>query len=203
MGHNPGLRGDPNKELMPRTSKPQADHSLHALHRRVEDLRRVAARHLGLALPVFRVAADLHGRAAGHCRVCRGRVSLDVLIRFNRQVVEDERLRAHALSEIAPHEVAHAAMAWLAWKTGARLRSHGPEWRSLCVALGGSGDTTHDLPLPRARRHREYEYRLVDGTRVWLGGVRHRRLQSGHTRYAHRGAPIPRDAHTGRVRAKD
>lgn len=172
-----------------------------ALAERVAALRLRAARHLSIPLPRFRIAFDLQGLAAGHCVIRPARGGPGVLIRFNARLLSDPALFRHAVAEVAPHEVAHGAVACLGRHGGRRLRAHGPEWRALCRLLGGSGDTTHRLPLPRARRQRQFEYRLPGGELVWLGAVRHRRLQEGRAHYWLRRQPIRARAHTGRARS--
>lgn len=170
------------------------------LQQRVDTLAREASRYLGHPLPAMTVRLDLRGLAAGRCHV-RGRQP-DIVIRFNCRVMTDDDLFHDAWQETAPHEVAHAAVSAWALSNGRRVRPHGPEWLQLCRALGGSGDTTHRLPLQRARRHREFEYQLTDGERVWLGSVRHGRLQRGRARYYHRRRPVLASQFTGRQRLR-
>lgn len=187
---------------MPEPS-PVNDTALECLERRVALLATRAGERLGIRLPAFRVRADLHGLAAGRCRIRHRRGVTEVTIRFNARVLDEDWLLADALDETAPHEVAHAAIGVWAGERGRRPRPHGPEWRDLCRALGGSGRTTHDLVLQRARRHREYEYRLDGGDSVWLGSTRHRRLQEGRARYFHRRRPVVPGAHTGQWRYRE
>lgn len=185
---------------MPEPANRNTDPVLAELEGRVAELTRRAADHLGVRLPAFEVRADLHGLAAGRAVVRGTRRTLDVTIRFNARVHDDPRLLENALAEIAPHEVAHGAIGVWARHRRRRVRPHGPEWLDLCRALGGSGRTTHTLPLERARRHREYEYRLEDGRCIWLGPVQHRRLQEERARYFHRRLAVIPGAHTGRWR---
>lgn len=182
---------------------PAVDQTLENLKRRVADLARHAGAILGIPLPPFEVRADLRGVAAGKCHVHLRPRPPRVSIRFNVRVLEDRELLDNALAETAPHEVAHGAIGVWAYKCRRRVRPHGKEWLALCQALGGSGATTHRLPLKRARRHREYEYRLADGALVWLGAVRHRRLQAGRARYFYRRQPVPVAGFTGRERYRD
>lgn len=180
--------------------RPSHAHSL--LDSRVRSLRARAVTALGLVLPEIEVRTDLRGMAAGRCHITRAGRALEIKIRFNVLVLEEAWLLEDAWRETAPHEVAHAAIAAQAFRNGRRVRPHGPEWRALCLALGGSGRTTHALPLRRARRHREFEYRLPEGEHVWLGAVRHKRLQSGKARYYHRRRRIHPGAFTGRMRTR-
>lgn len=187
---------------MPEQS-PVNDTALDNLEHRVAMLALRAGDRLGVRLPAFRVRTDLRGLAAGRCLIRRHRGVVQVTVRFNARVQGEAWLLADALAETAPHEVAHGAIAAWALQQGRRVRPHGPEWLALCRYLGGSGRTTHDLPLPRARRHREYEYRLDGGDSIWLGMVRHRRLQEGRARYFHRRRALAPHAHTGRWRYRE
>lgn len=172
------------------------------LERRVQSLSAQAESELGLSLPRIGVRTDLRGLAAGRCRIRRGGRGIRVEVRFNVRTLEDAWLLEDAWRETAPHEVAHAAIAVWAWLKGRRVQPHGREWRTLCLALGGSARTTHALPLQRARRRREFEYLMDDGERVWLGPTRHKRLQSGRASYRFRGRPVRSSAHTGRSRTR-
>ncbi len=176
--------------------------AIETLQRRVDELAREAARHLGLALPPITVRVDLRGLAAGRCHVHGPGPRPALEVRFNERILGDAGLFRDAWRETAPHEVAHAAVSAWARAARRRVRPHGPEWLALCRALGGSGATTHRLPLERARRHREFEYELDDGDRIWLGGVRHGRLQRGRARYFHRRRPVLASQFTGRQRLR-
>lgn len=178
------------------------DTVLEYLERRVAMLATRAGERLGIRLPAFRVRADLRGLAAGRCQLRRQRGVIEVTIRFNARVLDETWLLDDALAETAPHEVAHGAIAVWAQHEGRLVQPHGPEWLALCRALGGSGRTTHKLHLKRARRHWEYEYRLAGGQAVWLGTLRHRRLQSGQALYYWRQQPVLAGDFTGRARLK-
>lgn len=105
--------------------------------------------------------------------------------------------------ETLAHELAHVLVWYLAQAGDGRARRasvHGALWRSIAEELGCSGRTTHDLPLKKARRARWHEYALDETLRIWIGPVRHRRIQSGRYRYTHRpsGQPIRADHYTGK-----
>lgn len=176
--------------------------AVEAIRRRVDQLWARAADRLGCRLPECRVRVDLEGLAAGRCLFARGRGVPAVTLRFNARSLEESWLLDDTLAETVPHEVAHGAIGVWAEQQRRRVRPHGPEWLDLCRALGGSGRTTHELPLKRARRHREYEYRLADGDAVWLGSLRHRRLQNGQALYYWRQQPVLAGDFTGRARLK-
>lgn len=174
-----------------------------AIRQRVDQLWARAADWLGCRLPECRVRVDLEGLAAGRCLFTRGRGIPAVTLRFNAGSLTQSWLLDDTLTETVPHEVAHGAIGVWAGQQRRRVRPHGPEWLELCRALGGSGCTTHQLPLKRARRHREYEYRLADGRCIWLGTVQHRRLQEGRARYFHGRLAVVPKAHTGRSRFRE
>lgn len=169
-----------------------------AIRQRVDQLWARAADRLGCRLPECRVRVDLKGLAAGRCLFTRGGGATTVTLRFNARSLTEPWLLDDTLAETVPHEVAHGAIGVWAGLRRRRVRPHGPEWLELCRALGGSGRTTHELPLNRARRHREYEYRLTDGRCIWLGPVQHRRLQEGRARYFHGRLAVVPNARTGR-----
>lgn len=177
--------------------------AVEAIRQRVDQLWARAADRLGCRLPECRVRVDLEGLAAGRCLFTRGRGIPAVTLRFNARSLTEPWLLDDTLAETVPHEVAHGAIGVWAQQQRRRVRPHGPEWLALCRALGGSGRTTHELPLKRARRHREYEYRLDDGRCIWLGPVQHRRLQEGRARYFHRRLAVAPKAHTGRWRLRE
>ncbi len=177
--------------------------AVKAIRQRVDQLWARAADWLGCRLPECRVRVDLVGLAAGRCLVGQSRGAPAVILRFNTRSLTESWLLDDTLSETVPHEVAHGAIGVWAMQQRRRVRPHGPEWLELCRALGGSGRTTHELPLKRARRHREYEYRLGDGPCIWLGPVQHRRLQEGRARYFHRRLAVDANAHTGRWRFRE
>ena len=125
---------------------------------------------------LLQISCCLRGRAAGKVEVrWRGRQPLQVRLRLNlaaarldwRQMVEDT----------IPHEVAHLLV--MSQPRRFNQQPHGNDWRLLCIALGGSGNTRHQLPLSPARRCRQWQYRDSQGQLHLLTSIRHHRLQQG------------------------
>jgi SprT protein len=79
------------------------------------------------------------------------------------------------LSTTIPHEVAHIVCHLL---YGRRVRPHGPEWRAMCLALGGTGERCHRFDAQPARMVARYDYAC--GCRRWsLTSIRVRRIRRG------------------------
>jgi predicted SprT family Zn-dependent metalloprotease len=147
------------------------------------------------------VTFDLRGRAAGQCRSYlqstartlreamrdapgAGNIVADIRLNMTAWELDAEQM----LGETIPHEVAHAVSMW---KYGPALgKGHGPLWQSVARSLGSTGDRCHALPLPKARRSREYIYRLPKGGEVVMGAQRHAKIMRGgayrHTRTGER-----------------
>lgn len=129
------------------------------------------------AMPVPVVRFDLRGRAAGVTVYGRRRGGGGV-IRLN-----DELLASNPddmMNETVPHEVAHVAARWF---YGARIKPHGPEWRSIMHAFGKQARICHDLPTRPARRMTYYPYSCACPAPNYLSAIRHRRAQRGKQRY--------------------
>ena len=112
---------------------------------------------------------DLKGQAAGAARF-----KLNA-IRLNRQLLEYPLIE---VLDTAAHEMAHLVNRCLNPKSAA----HGREWQSIAAALGCSTRRTHGLPLRRHRKATEYLYRTPLGELLWLGTIKHRRVQRGEMR---------------------
>lgn len=156
------------------------DHSLNAaLIAATEQVVARAELHWGLPAnwrQLLQISCCLRGRAAGKVEVhWRGRQLQRLRLRLNlaaarldwRQMVEDT----------IPHEVAHLVV--MSQPTRFNQQPHGADWRQLCIALGGSGNSRHQLPLLPARRCRQWQYRDSQGQLHLLTTIRHQRLQQG------------------------
>ncbi len=123
------------------------------------------------------IDTQLKGRAAGKFVYRKlGWLSKPRLtLSFNLQAatLDPERM----LGEVIPHELAHLAVALR--YPNRRLRPHGPEWRALCLELGGSGEVYHRLDTTHAYRQRRWQYRDSLGALHQLTTTRHNRLQAG------------------------
>lgn len=124
-------------------------------------------------IKVLKVTWDLRGRSAG-IAIRRRR---DRQIRLNQQLLEIDEAQAHII-DTALHELAHICV----FQINHRLPPHGALWKECASYLGAEPGRCHRLPLKRSRKSREFRYLTVAGE-IWLGAVRHRRLQSGNQRY--------------------
>jgi SprT protein len=111
---------------------------------------------------------DLRGQAAG--QACKKGDNL--ILRLNLQAISLDR--DWVIKEVIPHEIAHL-ICFIAPYLG---RNHNRNWRNVCVRLGGSGSTTHDKPLKKARNVRQYVYHKGD-QKVKVTSIRHKRIQKG------------------------
>lgn len=89
------------------------------------------------------------------------------------------------VKDIVPHEYAHVLCMANGWDYG-----HGETWKTVCISLGGSGDTHHTLPVIDGRLRNLYEARTDDGNSYWLTGKQ--------VRMARATGVIVRDNNTGR-----
>jgi len=138
-----------------------------ALRARTDLVMAAAAGLYDVDLSGWRVSLDLKGMAAGQVQFRTRR------LRYNLAIA------AHApepfLSTTVPHEVAHIVCHL---RHGRRIRPHGPEWRAICLALGGTGERCHGFHAQPARRLRRYDYAC--GCRRWsLTSIRVRRIRRG------------------------
>ncbi len=150
---------------------PVADTALlaAALRMRTDAVMATAARLYGVNLSGWRVFLDLKGMTAGQVQFRPRR------LRYNLAIAA--QAPETFLSTTVPHEVAHIVCHL---QHGRRIRPHGPEWRSVCLALGGTGERCHGFAAQPARRMRRYAYAC--GCRRWsLTSIRVRRIRSGMT----------------------
>jgi SprT protein len=130
-------------------------------------IRTLALQLFGIDLRDWSVSCDLRGMAAGQVVMQQRR------IRFNPHIAAAQP-DAFLQTTIA-HEIAHVVCHQL---HGRAARPHGPEWRRICVALGGSGERCHHFSTTPARRVSRYQYAC--GCRTWaITGVRVRRMRRG------------------------
>lgn len=144
------------------------------------------------------IVNTLRGLAAGQVRLNR-RTGLGE-IRLNPQLwaLDDG---GEALLDTLAHEMAH----WVVMQAGVRERSHGATWQRVARSLGCDGQRCHQLPLKRARRCREYCYRVGPDRELWVGPGVHRAIQTRRRHYhctarGRRPTPIRRDGFTGQSR---
>lgn len=150
-------------------STPLADTALlaAALRRRTDALMAEAARLYAVDLSGWCVTLDLKGMAAGRVQLLMRRVRYNLAIAAQAPEL--------FLSITVPHEVAHIVCHL---RHGRRARPHGPEWRAICLALGGTGERCHGFGAEPARRLRRYVYAC--GCRRWsLTSIRVHRIRRG------------------------
>ena len=164
------------KSNHPATGKPIQDGE--SLHRRVIERTHLlladAASWLRIKTPAPQVSFDLRGRAAGQARLpSRG----PGVIRYNPVL-----LAANAesfLADTVPHEVAHViAFA----RHGARIRPHGPEWRTVMDYFGVAPERCHRYEVSPGNRRvlPQFDY-YCDCRAHQLSSIRHRRVLAGGT----------------------
>lgn len=134
---------------------------------------------MNVRMPGYEFDCGLRGRAAGQLRYNKRGRQLDPCLRFNRKLLEQNRLAF--FEEVAPHEVSHLA-AYCAY--GRKIKPHGREWRSIMFqAFGLEGRVTHDFEIePRQRKLFAYHCACPDRTHE-IGIIRHNRILSGKNRY--------------------
>lgn len=134
----------------------------HTLFAKVKEL-------YGLDLSRVVIRFDLKGRAAGQA----SRRSGIYYIRFNHDMLSRDAFD-HLLNETVPHEIAHI-VCFINPRLG---RNHDIGWYRVCVALGGSGKTTHDEEVVHGKGN-TYEYITSAGVKVRVGQKHHDYLQRG------------------------
>jgi len=126
-----------------------------------------AARLYEVEFSEWRVYFDLMGMAAGQVQFRTRRLRYNLAIAAQAPEL--------FLSTTVPHEVAHIVCRL---RYGRRIRPHGPEWRAICLALGGTGERCHGFDAQPARRLRRYDYACA--CRHWsLTSIRQRRICRG------------------------
>jgi SprT protein len=126
-----------------------------------------AARLFNVDLSGWRVFVDLKGMAAGQVQFRPRRLRYNMAIAGQQPDI--------FLSITIPHEVAHIVCHL---QHGHRVRPHGPEWRAICLALGGTGERCHHFDAQPARMLRRHDYAC--GCRRWsLTSIRVQRIRRG------------------------
>ena len=133
---------------------------------------------------IFRKAETLYGVDLSHCSIrfdLKGRVGgmacrrgAQMYMRFNYDMMTREL--GEMLNVVAPHEIAHI-VCFLKPQLG---NNHNHGWASVCRALGGSGDRTHDMDVVYGKGT-TYEYTTDRGHKVRLNERRHAHIQSGRS----------------------
>ena len=130
---------------------------------------------------------SLRGRTAGQVRFSPGKAR----IRLNRKLLDFPENGFHELYDTLAHELAHVVASVISPKS----KPHGPIWQEIAVFFGAIPKASHQLPLLAVRRSREYRYRMTGCREIWLGPLRHKRLQSGRSQYIDRSSGLVIQAH--------
>lgn len=161
---------------IPAVTLPQASSVPLALHQRVSALLAAADEKWSLHGQLsITLDLSLRGRAAGKARRLKAG---QYRISINPQMLEQD---GRALDDVLVHEVAHC----IVFHKWPRARPHGRRWKAVCLELGGSATTTHQLELKPARRSQRFRYLTSCGIECWLGPIQHRRASQGGI-YTHR-----------------
>ena len=81
---------------------------------------------------------------------------------------------AQMLTDIVPHEYAHLLCFANGWDDG-----HGDTWKSVCMELGGNGETKHQFATVDGRMKNLYEARTDCGLQHWLTRKQMQMAKSG------------------------
>jgi len=130
------------------------------------------------------------GRTGGTASIHRWQVKLS----FNEQLLSTDEYMKELLDVIIPHEVAHI----VCYEKPTLGRNHNRGWQRVCIALGGTGDRTHDMPLQKARRTRQAIYEVA-GNEIPLGMIRHKKIQEKGVVYRCNYGKIKPENFTGRI----
>ena len=124
---------------------------------------------------------DLRGRCAGMYQVRRaGDGTVERRIRYNPWLFA--KYFDDNISDTVAHEVAHYIVEQTYRRT--KVKPHGPEWRAVVSALGGTAKATADFDLQGIpqRQRRTFAYRC-SCRQHRIGVVRHNRVAGQRARY--------------------
>lgn len=127
-----------------------------------------ANRLYNITLPQPQIRFDLQGRCAGQAGVRWG----SSFLRFNCDMMRNGGWD-HLLNDTVPHEVAHL----VCYHKPALGRQHNWGWKSVCRALGGSGERCHNEEVEY--RGGTYYYTSTSGHVIAVSPQRHSKIQRG------------------------
>lgn len=149
---------------------------------KVRECIAIAEAKYGVTMPAVCVRFDLTGKTAG--MACRRGVYY--YLRFNTKHIElGGRTWEHLLNDTVPHEVAHTLCQ--AFKQFGN--SHDAGWKSVCLALGGTGARTYgekDAPEAIALMF-PYVYITSVGNTVRVTKLNHSKVQDRGARLMFKG----------------
>jgi predicted SprT family Zn-dependent metalloprotease len=138
---------------------------------RCMELTQKASKLYNMDIPNIRVSFNLTGATAGYAHRKFGAYS----VRFNFEMIsrEDPAAFNDMLNDTVPHELAHI----VCFINSALGKNHDYGWRRVCIALGGTGKTTHDLEVNYAGE--TFTYISTTGVQQDVSKVLHARIQGG------------------------
>lgn len=138
--------------------------------RRVQEVCSLVRTKYNLDLTKLDIRLDLRGRAAGKA----GYRGSEYYIRLNVDMIQNDSFKT-IINDTIPHEIAHI-VCFLNPGLGSK---HDRGWKRVCLALGGTGSTTHTEPVTLARKTRKFMYVTTSGREVVISLQRHRAIQGG------------------------
>ena len=113
------------------------DHPLKtAARERINHFMELATRIFGREFSPPKLDFDKKGNAAGSYKHAQNRISLNwILLRENKD---------HFINETIPHELCHKFCRDI---HGMGVKSHGSEWKEICVKMGYTPNRTHNFSL--------------------------------------------------------
>ncbi len=166
-GASPGTAAAAQLALPLAAAPVDAARAERAVRERTAAVLALARARFGVDLRQVPLHFDLRGLAAGQARLH------PAALRYNLALAAREL--DDCLRDTVPHEVAHLVCHAL---HGRRARPHGPQWRAICLALGGNGERCHVLAVEPARRLALRPYRCECAT-VALTSIRENRIRRG------------------------
>lgn len=150
--------------------------------------------------PPLRVSFFPKGRTAGWAKYSAHEVQFNL-----SQMVQNDAIERLTV----PHEVAHIVCHALF----PNAKSHGEEWKGICIMLGGDGKRCYNaaergVTVVKARIHtrprqtKKYLYLTSHGDEFWLGAGRHNKVMKGAVYTTRTGAKISASGFQGRSRMK-
>lgn len=122
------------------------------------------------------ITFNLKGRVAGWACARGSFFARTYQVKFNHDMITrgDPEVLADMINDTVPHELAHI----VCFINPVLGKNHDYGWASVCRALGGTGNRTHDNEVVYGRGI-TYEYTTDRGHKVRLNERRHQAIQRG------------------------
>ncbi len=139
------------------------------------------ASELWISVRNYKFTLDICEFPAKHAQAAGLANRMDMTIKIN--IAHARANIDHIVNDTIPHEVAHLVQQIL--RPNAK-QAHGPEWRAICVALGGNGKRCYaeeDFPGMKigVKRRSRHTYNVA-GEVMELGPKHHNAIQRGTLR---------------------